>query len=225
MAEGLGEVAEQLAAGRVDLLGQQPQVVGVAEEPLEQGGGPVGLAGEGEVVDQPEAGDHKARLAVGEPVVGPEVAVDKPVGGQFAGGALHGGADAGVVGGEEADQRQQQIGGVQGLAAERLGERAAGRIDPGPLDPAADGTAQSGPAVQVGGQVVGAGQANGAVDRDPGQDLGGDEVTGPPRTSQMPSSGSVQRRATTSTAPASSRQKVGVIRPPWRWYSQAVSSR
>jgi hypothetical protein len=28
----------------------------VAEEPLEQGGGPVVLAGEGEVVDQPEAG-------------------------------------------------------------------------------------------------------------------------------------------------------------------------
>jgi threonine dehydrogenase-like Zn-dependent dehydrogenase len=28
----------------------------VAEEPLEQCGGPVGLAGEGEVVDQPEAG-------------------------------------------------------------------------------------------------------------------------------------------------------------------------
>jgi len=32
----------------------------------------------------------------------------------------------------------------------------------------------------------------------------------PPRTSQMPSSGSVQRRATTSTAPASSRQAVDV---------------
>jgi hypothetical protein len=39
----------------------------------------------------------------------------------------------------------------------------------------------------------------------------------PPRTSQMPSSGSVQRRATSSTAPLSSRQKVAVMGPPWRW--------
>jgi hypothetical protein len=56
MAEGLGEVAEQLATGRVDLLGQLPQVVGLAQQPLEQCGGPVGLASEGEVVDQPQAG-------------------------------------------------------------------------------------------------------------------------------------------------------------------------
>ena len=56
MAEGLGEVAEQLATGRVDLLGQLPQVVGLAQRPLEQCGGPVGLASEGEVVDQPQAG-------------------------------------------------------------------------------------------------------------------------------------------------------------------------
>src|SRR5215217_8345287 len=56
MAEGLGEVAEQLATGRVDLLGQLPQVVGLAQQPLEQCDGPVGLASEGEVVDQPQAG-------------------------------------------------------------------------------------------------------------------------------------------------------------------------
>jgi hypothetical protein len=56
MAEGLEEAAEQLAACRVDLLWQQPRVVGVAEEPPKQCGGPVGLAVEGEVVDPPEVG-------------------------------------------------------------------------------------------------------------------------------------------------------------------------
>jgi hypothetical protein len=34
VAEGLGEAAEQLAAPWVDLLGQQAEVVGVAEEPV-----------------------------------------------------------------------------------------------------------------------------------------------------------------------------------------------
>jgi hypothetical protein len=71
VTEGLGEVAEQVAAGRVDLLGQQPQVVGVAEQPLEQHGGPVGLAGEGEVVDQPEAADPKLASPPGSPSSAP----------------------------------------------------------------------------------------------------------------------------------------------------------
>jgi len=99
------------------------------------------------------------------------------LGGQLAGGALHGGADARVVGWEEADQRQQEVGGVWSSAAEGLGERAAGRrVDSGLLDLAADGARQRRPAVQVGGQAQAAGQADGSVDRDPGHDLGGDEV-------------------------------------------------
>ena len=55
MAEGLGK----LRAAR-HWPGRSPrpaaQVVGLAQQPLEQCGGPVGLAGEGEVVDQPQAG-------------------------------------------------------------------------------------------------------------------------------------------------------------------------
>jgi hypothetical protein len=135
----------------------------MAQEPLKHGGGVVGLAGEGEVVDQPELPDHEAGLAAREAVVGPEVAVDEPMGGQLPGGPLHGGADARVVRGEEADQRQEEVRGLQGRAAEGLGEGAGDGVDAGPLDPAADGPAQGGPAVQVGGQAEGAGQADGVV--------------------------------------------------------------
>jgi hypothetical protein len=72
-------------------------------------------------------------------------------------------AYARVVQGEEADQRQEEVRGVQGRAAEGLGEGAGSGVDAGLLDPAADGPAQGGPAVQVGGQAEGAGQADGVV--------------------------------------------------------------
>src|SRR6266566_4377020 len=70
VAKRLGEVAEQLAAMGVDLLGEQSDVVGMAEQPLEQLTGLPGPAGQGKVVDQPEAADDEGGLAGREPVVG-----------------------------------------------------------------------------------------------------------------------------------------------------------
>src|SRR5690242_15001166 len=46
VAERLREVAEQLAGRRVDLLGEQPDVVDVRRRPLEDGGGLLHLARE-----------------------------------------------------------------------------------------------------------------------------------------------------------------------------------
>ena len=46
MAEGLREVAEQLAVGGVDLLGQQTQIVRVADKLIEQRLGTLELTGE-----------------------------------------------------------------------------------------------------------------------------------------------------------------------------------
>ena len=119
--------------------------------------------------------------------------MDEPLGGQLAGGALHGGADARVVGWEEADQRQQEVGGVWSSAAEGLGERAAGRVDPGLLDLAADGARQRRPAVQVGGQAQAAGQRMARSTATQAMTVEATKWRRPPRTSQMPSSGSVQR--------------------------------
>jgi hypothetical protein len=54
VAERLRETAEQLAVGRIHLLGQEPDVVGVADRPLEGGLGTVDLAGERLGLGEPE---------------------------------------------------------------------------------------------------------------------------------------------------------------------------
>src|SRR5436190_24302269 len=59
VAERLREVAEQLAARRVDLLRDQAEVVRVADEPVEQLLGPLDLARLRERRDEPEGADHE----------------------------------------------------------------------------------------------------------------------------------------------------------------------
>jgi hypothetical protein len=49
VAERLREVAEQLAVLGVDLLGEEPEVVGVARQPAEELLGPLELAGRSSV--------------------------------------------------------------------------------------------------------------------------------------------------------------------------------
>ncbi len=48
VAEGLGEVAEQLTGGRVDFLGQEADIVGVGDGTLEDAPCPLRLVGQGQ---------------------------------------------------------------------------------------------------------------------------------------------------------------------------------
>ncbi len=68
VAEGLGEVPEQLAGGGVVLLGQQPEVVADVEETFEERRRFVVPALEGKVVSQPERAGQEQALVAGEPV-------------------------------------------------------------------------------------------------------------------------------------------------------------
>ena len=85
------------------------------------------LAGERERLREPERAEEERALFAFEAVVR-EVAVDEPV---LVGEPLRGGVDrrehAGIVGGEEADDRHHQVRRVELVGAERLGERAGRR--------------------------------------------------------------------------------------------------
>src|SRR3954453_11353603 len=68
VAEGLGEVAEQLSRRRVDLLGEQAEVVAVAGRGLEDLAGPVGPAGERERLGEPESAEEESAPLARQPV-------------------------------------------------------------------------------------------------------------------------------------------------------------
>ncbi len=59
MAEGLGEVAQELSAGGVDLLGEQADIVDEGDGPFENGAGPSRLAGQGQGLSQPEGAQQE----------------------------------------------------------------------------------------------------------------------------------------------------------------------
>jgi hypothetical protein len=59
VAEGLREGAQLLAAVGVDLLGEEADVVGPAKQLLEEIASTLDLAGEDEIVDEPERADDE----------------------------------------------------------------------------------------------------------------------------------------------------------------------
>ncbi len=124
MAERLGEVAEQFAAARIHLLGQQPDVVDVGRGPVENGTGPRNQPRAGECLGEPEGAQQEGSLLAGKSVVG-SVAVDQAViVGELTLRRLDGGEHPRVVGRQEADAGDQQAGRVQAVTAEYLGERS-----------------------------------------------------------------------------------------------------
>src|ERR687886_1826835 len=92
MREPLGEVAQQFARGRVYLLREQPQIVGIAQSPLKQLMSSLKLAAKGERLDQPEAAEQESSLPRRQAILS-LVAADQPIGGQPAtaieGGPAH----------------------------------------------------------------------------------------------------------------------------------------
>src|SRR6201987_4876319 len=125
VTEGLREVAE-LAAGGVDLLGEQAQVVGVGEHLLEHQPGLLQPPGAGQGVDVPERAQREGTLVAAQAVGGGGgvVPVDQAVGDQLAVHRPQRGQPHRVAGGDEALQRHQQQRGIEHLGVVVLGERA-----------------------------------------------------------------------------------------------------
>src|SRR5215217_5350012 len=130
MGEGLGEVAQLAAAGRVVLLGQQPDVVAQPQQPLEQLSGILEPADQGVVVGQPEAAGQEGSLPAGEPVHrlpgrAGGIAEHEPVVQQLPLDGLDGALDPRVGRGQEPHQGNEQEAGVQLPRPVVLGEGPA----------------------------------------------------------------------------------------------------
>src|SRR6516165_8640353 len=69
MAECLGEVAQQLSAGGIDLLSEQADIVDEGDGPFKDGAGPARLAGQGHGLGQPERAEQKGAFLALQPVV------------------------------------------------------------------------------------------------------------------------------------------------------------
>src|SRR5581483_3277371 len=68
VGQTLRKVAQQGAGPRIDLLGEQPQVVGPAERPVEHRARVIEAALPGQALGQPEGAAEKRTLAALEPV-------------------------------------------------------------------------------------------------------------------------------------------------------------
>src|SRR5271157_2918286 len=71
VAEGLGEVAQELSTGGIDLFSEQADVVDEGGGAFEDGAGPSWLSGPGQRLGQPEGAQKKRAFLAFEPVVGP----------------------------------------------------------------------------------------------------------------------------------------------------------
>ncbi len=171
-----GKLPKQLAVDRVDLFGEQADVVDERGGPFEHGARPVGLARHRQGLGEPEGAEQEGAFLAVEAVAG-AVAVDQPplVREPFLRG-VDGRQHPGVVGGKEPDQGQHQVGGVQIVGAEGLGERA---------DPVAPALAQDGltdlvlgvrPGLDPVGSAEAVGQRRRPLERHPTHQLGVDEV-------------------------------------------------
>ena len=217
---GLREVAEQLAGVRVDLLGQQADVVGVGDRPLERRGRPVDLrrpaarawASQNVQSRNVPSSPSSPSRARGSGRRGPRSSVSR------VGDGVDRGQHPRVVGGEEADDGHHQRRGVEVVAAERLGERAAprrssprSRIAVGDLVARPPSSARRGRRRRARRRGRWPGRARPSTSA---SSTG--SGAGSPRTSQMPWSGSRQRAAAASARSARNRRgRRRRARPSW----------
>ncbi len=161
---------------RIDLLGEQAQASGVGKQAFEERAGLHHAPLHRKVIDEPEGADRKGSLVTGQSVAG-EVAVDETI---FVGKLFHDPIDRrahpGIIRGDEPDQRQQQIGGVQRRIVVRLGESAQRCIIAVRQNVGANLVAHDAPAEKVRLQVQLLGRANATVERNPAHDLRVHEV-------------------------------------------------
>src|SRR5581483_6214343 len=125
MSQPLGEVAQQRAAARFDLLGEQAQVVGSAQCPIEYRAGVVELPLTGQAFGQPERAAQKRALPALKAVT-TAVPVDQTIAGvELLAHRLDGSDHPVVPPVDELHRRQEQECGVELWAVEALDEDAA----------------------------------------------------------------------------------------------------
>ena len=169
MAERLGEVADLPPVRHVVLLREQPEVVGQAEEALEQLPRFLDAAVAGERIDQPEGAGQELSLVARQPVVGlrGRVAGHEPVPAELARDRVDGAGHTLVGSRQEPDERDVQDAGVQFTGAVVLGERVPLGVVAALADLRMDLVADLRPAVQRRLQPEPLGDSYGAVEDDP----------------------------------------------------------
>ena len=132
VGEGLGEVAEVVRGARVELLRVEPERRGDPQELFHQVAGALLLADDRQAGDQPEGADQEAPLLARHAVVGlvGAVAQDEAVLGEVVGDRQHARAQALVVARQEAEDRRQQVGGVERVGLVVLAQDAAFALSP-----------------------------------------------------------------------------------------------
>src|SRR4028119_72833 len=185
VGEGLREVAQGLA-GVPDLLGVQPEVVGVAEHLLEHQARLVHPTCARQRLDEPERAQAEraffAREAVGgllDVVAVHEAVRDEPAVAWRPVGGVEGAEHPGVVGGQEEDERHDQVRGVQGVVVVGL-DKGIALGTPSPVhDLLVDLVANPQPPLAVGREGALGGEPEAPVHGDPAHELGVDEVAPP----------------------------------------------
>src|SRR4051794_14846149 len=124
--EGLREVAEVPAGVDVELLGEEPQRRGDAQQPLHQVAGSLLLADDGQGGHQPERADQERALLAAEAVVGllRAVAQDEAVLGELVGDRDDARPEAVVISGQETEDGRQERGRVQRVRVVVLAQHA-----------------------------------------------------------------------------------------------------
>src|SRR5262249_22022620 len=184
--ERLGEVAEVLRLG-AELLAVQPEVIGVAEHLLEEEARLVQVPHAGEALDVPEGAHGEGAFLAREPIgeSAPEaIAIDQRVAHQLALDRPQGREPARIGGGNEANERHEQGGGVERGGADMLDERVPRRVPEVGEDVLVDGVARLVPARQRGRERPLRRESDGAVDGHPAHHPRVEELL--PSTAHLP---------------------------------------
>src|SRR5215216_654883 len=178
MAERLWEVADLSLPSHVVLFGQQAEIVGQTDEPLEQGTSLLDTAVERERADQPKRAGKELSLVAGQPVVrvGGRVARDEAVSAEVARDRVDRAGDPLVGAGKEPHERDGEDTRVELLGSIVLGEGAPLAVVALLADLPVDLVAGLLPAVQRRFQTELLAESNRPVEHDPGHDLGVREV-------------------------------------------------
>src|SRR5215218_9781523 len=170
MAEGLREVAHLTPAPDVVLLGEQAEVIGQADEPLEQCSRLVDAAIARERVDEPEGAGQELALVAGQAVVGlrGRVARDEAVATELARDRVDRPRYAIVGSRQEANERNVQHAGVELARAVVLREGATLGVVSELAYVGVDLVANLLPALERSVQLEALGKPDRAVEDDPG---------------------------------------------------------
>src|SRR5438132_5799881 len=172
VGKGLREVPLRLP-GRTDLLGIQPQVVGIGKHLLEILSGLLDASRPRQGLDIPETADAESPFRAFEPIVGGlihAIAVDMRVMRQFLLNAIQRLEHARVSWGREAGQRDQQRAGVNGVAAIILHEALLLLAPALVHDLLVDGIAHLAPLLQGSRQPLALHRADGPIEGHPAHD-------------------------------------------------------